>query len=182
LYKTFNNWIFDGSSKSKIPIPKTADDGTIIVPDILKYNSPITHTYIVSMFLKNSSLNSYLNKHFNNINLRYIDKEELFYFIKKCVIDFRISRRSMVWKKYTHKTVLFKTLRKKIPILKNDDIDLLADVIEKSEDKDKIYVSLNLDKPKKVKSKKKKIKKGRKISLQDYIQENFSVMSLESNS
>jgi hypothetical protein len=181
MYKTFNNWIFDGSLKSKIPKPKTADDGAVIVPDILKYNSPITHTYIVSMFLKNSLLNSYLNKYFNNINLRYLDKEELFYFIKKCVIDFRVSRRSMVWKKYTHKTTLFNTLRKKIPILKNDDIDLLADIIEKSEDKDNIYVSLNLDKPikKKLKSKKKKIKKGRKISLQDYLQENFSVMNID---
>ena len=167
--------------KSKIPKPRTTDDGSVIVPDILKYNSPITHTYIISMFLKVGTLNAYLNKYFNNINLRYLDKEELFYFVKKCVVDFRVSRRSMVWKKYTNKTTLFNALRKKIPILKNDDIDLLSDIIEKSEDKDQIYVSLNLDKPvkKKLKSKKKKIKKGRKISLQDYLKENFSVMNLE---
>lgn len=178
MFKTFHNWLFDGSIKSKIPKPKTNDNNSVIIPDILKYNSPITHTYLISLFLKNGPLNSYLDKVFNNINLRYLDKEELFYFIKKCVIDFRVSRRSLIWVKYNNKTTLFNVLRKKIPILKNDDIDLLCEITNKSKDKDQIYVSLGLDKPVKKKLKwKKKNKKGRKISLEDFLEENFSIMN-----
>ena len=77
-FKTFNTWLFDGNQSS--PIPK----------DILKYNSPISHTYVISLFLKNGTLNNYLDKYFNDLNLRYLTKEELFRFIKKCVLDFKI--------------------------------------------------------------------------------------------
>ena len=169
MYKTFFSWLFNNDVKS--PIPRGEN-----IPDILKYNSPITSTYIISLFLNNGPLNYYLDSYFNNMDLRYIDKEELFYFIKKCVIDFRISRRSLVWVKYNNKTNLFNMLRKKIPILKNEEIDMLCKIIETSSDKDQIYVSLGLDKPVKKKLKtKKKITKG-KISLQNFLYENFSIM------
>ena len=78
-FKTFNSWLFDGSRNT--PLPK-AKDGI----DILKYNSPITHTYALSLFLRNGVLNHYLDKYFNNIGLRYLPKEELFLFLKQCVI------------------------------------------------------------------------------------------------
>jgi len=44
-FRTYNNWLFDGQRNS--PIPKTDK------LDILKYNSPITHTFVISMFLRN---------------------------------------------------------------------------------------------------------------------------------
>jgi hypothetical protein len=42
-YRTFNGWLFDGSRNSKFPTPKYSNDGEEIIPDLLKYNSPITH-------------------------------------------------------------------------------------------------------------------------------------------
>ncbi len=166
-YKVFNSWLFDGSKKS--PLPKATKD-----VDILKYNSPINHTYVIKMFLKNGPLNHYLNTYFNNINLRYISKEELFIFIKETVINFKINQRDIVYFPYRHKEVLFKKLRDKIPLLKNDDISLFCDIIEKSPEKESIYNTLGLEKLKKVKLKKKK--KKQKIKLKDFIEENFSII------
>ena len=87
-YRTFTSWLFDGSRSSEFPEPKYDDSGKEIIPDLLKYNSPITVTYAISMFLKNGPLNYYLDNYFNNINLRYMDKKDVFIFIKKCVLIF----------------------------------------------------------------------------------------------
>ena len=173
-YRTFNSWLFDGSRDSEFPKPRYADDGKEIIPDLLKYNSPITATYVISMFMKNGPLNYYLDKYFNNINLRYLDKKELFLFIKKCVLDFRAGRRDTTFVPWTRKTKMFGVLRDKFPELKNCDISLLCDLIEESEDKEGIYNALGLEKPKKLKSKKKRKKKT--VKLKDYLAEHFSIM------
>jgi len=168
-YKTFNSWLFDGSRNT--PIPKRKDG-----VDILKYNSPITHTYVLSIFLRNGPLNHYLNKYFNNIGLRYLSKEDLFKFVKKCVLDFRFSRRDMVYYPYKRKTKLFEVLRNKVPHLKNCDIATLCELVEKSEDKEMIYESLAIAKPKKQKLSKAKKPQGKKIPLDKFLKEHFSMI------
>lgn len=171
-FKTFNNWLFDGSRNTPIPKPK---DGV----DILKYNSPITHTYALSLFLRNGPLNNYLNEYFNDINLRYLPKEELFYFLKKCVLDFRFTRRDITYYPYQRKTKLFETLRDKIPHLKNCDIATLCDIVDKSKDKETIYQTLGIEKPKKQKLKKQKKSQGaQKIPLEKFLKDNFSTIKL----
>lgn len=167
-YKEFFGWLFDNNKTS--PIPKSEE--------LLKYNSPITHTYVIGLFVNNANLNHYLNTYLNNIGLRYLDKAELFRFIKKCVIDFKVNKRSIPFSPFKHKTKLFDVLRKKVPILKNNDISLLCDVVEKSKDKEKIYVSLNLEKPKKIKISQKK-KTNKKISLQEFLDKFFSVVEMK---
>ena len=162
--------MFDGNIKTTIP---KARDGV----DILKYNSPITHTFVISLFLRNAKLNHYLNNYFNNINLRYLSKEELFYFIKKCVVDFRVKKRDIVYYPRKARNQLYEKLREKIPILKNGDVSLLCDIIHKSEDKNVVYESLGIDKPKKQKIRRKKIKK-KKISLKDFLREHFSTIEV----
>ena len=117
-YQVFNNWLFDGSSTSPIPKPK---DGV----DILKYNSPITHIFVLQLLMRHGPLNHYLNKHFNNIGVRYLPKDELFLFIKKCVLDFKALKRDTVFYPYKAKNKLYDVLRDKIPELKNNDISLL---------------------------------------------------------
>jgi hypothetical protein len=176
-YRTFNGWLFDGSRDSEFPKPRYADDGKEIIPDILKYNSPITATYVVSMFLKNGPLNHYLDNYLNNINLRYLDKKELFMFIKKCVLDFRLGRRDTVFIPWTRKTKLFGELRNKFPELKNCDISLLCDLVEESDQKEAIFNTLGLEKPKKLKVKKQKRKK--KISLKEFMAQHFSIMDIK---
>jgi len=169
MYKTFFNWLFDGNINS--PIPSGKD-----IPEILKYNSPITPTYIISLFLNNGLLNYYLDSYFNNIGLRYLDKEELFFFIKKCVIDFKIKRRSIPFIQYKRDTKLFKILRLKIPTMKNFDISTLCEMIEKDPNSERIYGSLGIDKPKKRKLKITEQKNSGKISLKEFLEDNFSVI------
>lgn len=172
-YKILNIWLFDGTIKTPIPKPKYDKEGKEIYPDILNYNSPITHTNIIRMFLRNGKLNHYLNKYFNNINLRYILKNELLIFIKKAIIDFRVKQKDIVYFPYRHKAKLFEKLKKKIPVLKNDDILLLCNIIEKSQEKDTIYHTLGLEKPKAIKIKKRT--KQQKISVTDFLMEHFTL-------
>lgn len=170
-FKTYNSWLFDGSRNT--PLPKRKDG-----VDILKYNSPITHTYALSMFLRNGPLNKYLNTYFNNMGLRYLSKEELFLFLKGCVIDFRVKRRDVVYYPYRRKTKLYQILRDKVPQFKNNDISLLCDIIDKSEDKDLVYHSLGIEKAKKEKLKKRKTKK-KKISADEFLREHFSIVDFK---
>lgn len=172
MYKTFFNWLFDGNIKS--PIPKGEK-----IPDILKYNSPITHTYVISIFINNGPLNWFLNKYFNNIGLRYLSKEELFRFIKKCVIDFRVQKKNILFIPYKKNSALFDSLKKKIPILKDSDVNLLSELVEKSGDT-QIYSSLGIDKVKKRKLSWSKQKNGsEKVPLVDFLSSNFSVIEVQ---
>jgi len=166
-YKTFYNWCFDGNIKN--PIPQGGD-----IPDILKYNSPINDTYLLKSFVGNGKLNHYLNKYLNNIGVRYISKEDLFLFFKQCVIDFKIKRKDIHYVKWNRTSVIASKIAKKSPLLKKDEIQLVCDLIEKSEDKDSIYRSLGIDK-KEFKKKKMK-KKQTKISSKNYIAQNFGII------
>lgn len=178
-FKTFNNWLFDGRRDTKIPKPKTDENGKVTTPDILKYNSPITHTFVISMFLKNGPLNKYLDEVFNNINLRYLTREELLYFIKRCVRDFRITKRDITFYPRKPRVILYEKLREKMPYLKNDDVYLLCDIIEKSDQRDMVYDTLGMEKPKKRKLKKQKKIKSKKISVERLMEEHFSTIEVQ---
>jgi hypothetical protein len=170
-YRTFNSWLFDGSRNS--PIPPAS--GKI---DILKYNSPITTTFILQMFLRNGPLNDYLDTYFNNVGLRYLEKEDFFMFIKKCVIDFRVRRNDVVFYPRKARNKLYDALREKMPYFKNNDLELLGDMIEKSDEKESVYQTLGIEVPVKKKIKTgKKIVKG-KVSLQKLMNEHFSIIKI----
>ena len=181
-YQVFNNWLFDGRKYSPIPRPKIDENKNVIIPDILKYNSPITHTYVISLFLRNEYLNSYLDKYFNNLSVRYLSREDILKFIKKCIIDFKIKKRDLVFYKYQKRKILYDRLRDKMPILKNDDISLLCDIVENSENKHSIYDSLNLEMPKKIKVKKAKKIKSKKINLQTFLKNYFVLTPMKKRS
>ncbi len=180
-FKTFNNWLFDNNIKSPIPKLKINDKtDEVITPDIMKYNSPITHTYVINMFLNHPKLSRYFNTYLNDINLRYIEKEDLFKFIKKCVIDFRVNRNSIPYfKRDNSKHLLFDKIRKKVSVLKNHDINLLCELIDRDENKDQIYSSLDIKKPKKEKVKitaQREVKDH--INLEEFLSKNFEWISL----
>jgi hypothetical protein len=172
-YQTFQNWLFDGDLKSKIPTGEK-------VPDLLSYKSPITSQYMISLFLNNGKLNCFLNEYFNNIGLFYLEKEELMHFLKKCVFDFKIQRRSLPYIQRTKNTKLFEALRKKIPIMKNNDISLLCDIVDKSDIKENVYYSLGLEKQETIKKQKglKKSTKKDKETIEDFLKNNFKTMEL----
>ena len=168
LYKVYSNWLFDGDLKREIP------------KELLKYNSPITIYYALSMFILNEKFTLYLDEYFNNMGLYYLEKEEVFNFLKKGVKDLRIQRNSIPFIPYSKKEKLYDALRKKIPVLKNYDIDLLSDIINDLENKDSIYDSLGLvkmEKPKKVK--KVKQKKEEKIVIENYLKNIYQVAEIK---
>ena len=166
-YKMFFDWAFDGNIKN--PIPQRDD------VDLLKYNSPIHATFLLKSFVGNAKLNHYLNKYLNNIGLRYIEKEDLFYFIKQCIIDFKINRRSIHYVQWTSQNALFNKLSQRYPLLKKDELSIACDLIEKSEERDGIYRSLGIDK-KKFEKTKLKTQVDTKISSKNFIAKHFSVM------
>ena len=178
-FKTFNNWLFDGRKDTPIPKPKTNDDGKVIVPDILKYNSPITHTFVLAMFLKHGPLNHYLNEYFNNINVRYLNRDELFLFIKKCVLQFKIQKSQITYYPRRPRVILYEKLRDKMALMKNDDINLLCDIVEASDNKEAVYDSLGMDKPKKTRLKKAKKLKVKKTSAAVFLKHHFSIIKLK---
>lgn len=173
MYKTWNEWVFDGNLKSKIPSGEN-------IPDLLSYKSPINNQYMINMFLNQGKLNHFLNEYFNNISLYYLDREEFMHFIKKCIIDFKIQKRNLPFIPRTKNTKLFEALRKKVNILKKYDISLLCDIIDKSDMKDDVYYSLGLEKPETIKKQKglKKKAKKEKETIDDFIKNNFKTMEV----
>ena len=176
-YKTFQNWLFDGDPKSKIPVGEG-------IPDLLSYKSPITVQYMISLFLNNGKLNCFLNEYFNNISLYYMDKEEMMKFVKKCIFDFKIQRKSLPYIPRTKNSKLFDALKKKIPIAKKFDISLLCDMVDNSKDKESIYYSLGLEKPETIKKQKglKQTTKKEKETVDEFIKNNFKIMELSKKS
>ena len=172
-YSIFFDWLFDGNIKSEIP--RTDDI------DLLKYNSPINETFIIKMFIQNGKLNNYLNQHFNNLGIRYIEKEDLFRFVKQCVKDFKVKRKDVHYFPWKPRVAVFEKLRKKLPLFKDHEISTLVDKIQKSKDKGKFYSALGIEAPKEKKIKKKKQKKKSfKISVDDFLKENFKLVEVES--
>lgn len=162
----FFDWAFDGNIKSPIP----SREGV----DLLKYNSPIHATFLLKSFVGNAKLNHYLNTYLNNIGVRYIEKEDLFLFFKQCIIDFKVNRRSIHYVQWSSQSALIGKIAQKYPLLKKDEVVIMCDLIEKSDERDAIYRSLGIDK-KKFEKKKLKKKKAEKISSKNYIAQNFSM-------
>lgn len=169
-YKIFMSWLFDENINLPIPL----SDPEHGIPDILKYDSPINHTYLISIFVKVGKLNHYLDKHMNNINLRYITKKDLMFYIKKCVIENKIKRYQLHYSVHSRRNKLFSIIREKIPYLKNEDIAIICNQIDISNEKESIYQSLGIKNPKKQSIK--KVKKKEKITLNDFIKDNFSII------
>jgi hypothetical protein len=176
-FKTYYKWLFDGLKDSPIPAPRTDDNGKEIVPDILKYNSPITNQYVISVFLRNLHLNKYLDQYFNNINLYSIPKDEMLKFVKRCVLEFRIGRYDPIYYRRKYNDKLYEIIEKRFPYIKSFEVEHLCGIINNSSKKDSIYKSLGLELPKKQKVRTKKIKSAKK-SLRDFLAENFSIMKI----
>jgi len=164
MYNTFFNWLFDGNIESVVP------------KEILAYNSPITHTYVISLFCRISPLNHFLDTVFNNIGLYSLSKEELFLYIKQCVSDFKVSNRFIQYVMFSKLPVLYEPLQTRLPFLQKDEVLRLCKIVDEKEDRKRIYMSLGLECPKvKKDTKRVKPKKGKKLSVKDYLNSTFIV-------
>ena len=139
-YTLLNKWLYDGSKTTKIP-PEVISN-KVVSQNILLYHFQQSK-YIV-----------YLSEVFNNFYLYSLDREEVFHFLKECIqrTGFRPRFIPRIRQTYS-KTVKILTL--KFPLLKKDDIKMLIEKIDESEQKDAFYEMIGIRKPKKLKNKKK---------------------------
>jgi len=165
-YKVFWDWCFDTKKDSPIPMQDV----------LLKYNSPITQQFLLKSFVRHAHLNNYLNDWLNNVGIYYIEREELFLFIKKCIQDFKVKRKDIQFIKYQPRQILVEKLRSKFPTLKVYDVELLSAIIQHSAERDSIYSALGMEKPKTQKLKKvKRVKK----TLAKFLKENFTKVQVK---
>lgn len=166
VFYDFFNWLYDKNLKSELPNKD----------ELLKYNSPITPVFLMKVFINSPKIVMFFDQYINNMNAWYVDKEEFYRFFKKCIIDFKIKKDSQLFYQQTRKNELFEKLRSKVSILKNDDLMLLCDVVERDKNKDSIYSALGITKAHKTSSRK---KNGDKIPLQEFIDTHFSIIQIE---
>jgi len=180
-FKTFFDWLFDGRLDSPIPQKKIDSEGNVIIPDILSSSSPPKLNFLLSLFKKHDKITIFLDTYFNNVNLWYLEKEEFMKYLKKIVIENRISRYDLSHKKKREeRTKLFTILSEKTPHLKTYDVSLLCDIIERSDKKEQVFQTLEITIPKKKKLKiEKKQRKNKKISLKELLDGNFSMVEHE---
>ena len=165
-YSLLNRWFFDGSKDTKLP------------EDIVKDKS-ISHMYLLYYF-RPSPYGLVISKLFNNWNLFSLDRDEVLYFMKQCILLCGY-KPPFVQKVPPKKNKLVDELVVKYPYLKKDEVFMLVEMIDNSEEKDSIYEMFGLYSPTKKKLTKAqreefnenvKKEKKTKIELND-LMENF---------
>lgn len=164
-YTLLNRWLYDGSKTTKIP------------EDVLKDKS-IGQTFLI-YFFQYSHYNIVINKLFNNYGLFSLEREDIFKFVKECVL-LSGYKQQFISKAPKTTSKLYTILKNKYPFLKKQEINLLIENIDNSDQKDDVYEMFGFYKPKKKKTtvaEKNKIKKiiseqKDKIEL-DELMENF---------
>jgi len=166
-YTLLTRWLFDGSTITQIPVEVVQDKS-------------ISQMYILYYF-QMSHLNIYIDKYFNNYNLFALDRLDLFKFLKQS-IQLCGYKPPFVKKGPKIKNKLVDILKGKYPYLKKEELFMLVDFIDNSEEKDSVYEMFGFYSPKKKKitdAERKRMKqktseqKDKEISLED-LMENFS--------
>ncbi len=135
-YTILNRWMFDGNQNSTMPL-QLIDDKSI---------SPMYVLYYFQM----SKYSTYINKVFNNYYIFSMSKIDMFKFLKKCSL---LSGYKPPFLKRTpkKKSQMVDALKVKYPYLKREEVFMLVDFIDASNDKDTIYEMFGFYTPKKKK-------------------------------
>jgi hypothetical protein len=143
-YKILTNWLYDGSKLTQFP-QELIDDKSI-GQNFLLY------------FFQQSSYGLIISKIFNNFGLYILDRIEVFKFIKEAV-SISGYKQQYIERGIKHSEKFEKLLKLKFPYLKNYELPLLVDIIDKSEEKESIYQMFGIYDIKKKKSTKSDLKK-----------------------
>jgi hypothetical protein len=139
-YTLLNRWLYDGSNKTEMD-------------ESLREDKSIGPQYLLYYF-KDSVYNLTINRIFNNYNIYKLDRLEILKFLKQCVL--KTGYKPTFLPRYNdNESKISKLLKQRFPYYKKDDINLLVDYIDKSDQKDSIYETLGLYNPRKIKTKKK---------------------------
>jgi len=166
-YTLLNRWLYDGSKTTEVP------------EDVVNDKS-ISQLYLLYYF-QSSHYISYISKTFNNYGLFAMDRVEIFKFLKQC-IELCGYRPPFVKRGPKTKSKMLDALKVKYPFLKKEEVFMLIEQIDNSDEKDTIYEMFGFYKPKKKKTTKAEQKrmeidageqKQKEVSLTD-LMENFS--------
>ena len=155
-YTLLNRWLFDGS--------KT----TIIPEDVIKDKS-ISQLYLLYYF-QSSHYNLYINNTFNNYGLFAMDREEIFQFLKDCISSTGY-RPPFIKRTPKKKNRLVDSLVEKYPYLKKEEIFMMVELIDASDEKDSIYEMFGFYMPKKKKITKAEAKRMEKEAAEQKTKE-----------
>jgi hypothetical protein len=143
-YTILMNWMKDGNLKSSYP--KELENSTAISP-----------VYFLSYFLAHPTYFIYINDYFNRYDLFYLDIKDLMKTMKEIIHYTRYSYFSK--KKVPPKeNVLVGILQKRFPYYKKEEIIMLVDFIDNSDEKDTVYEMFGLTTTKAKKLTKKEVK------------------------
>jgi len=167
-YTLLSRWLNDGSKDTLIP------------EDVVNDKS-ISQLYILYYF-QQSHFNLYINETFNNYGLFSMDRCEIFKFMKQC-IQLTGYKPPFVQRGSKLKSKMVDAIKVKYTFLKKEELFMLVDFIDVSDEKDSIYEMFGFYKPKKKKTTKAERKRMEKqkpeqklvkeVSLGD-LMENFS--------
>lgn len=160
-YAILNRWLRDGSRATQIPVE-------------LKEDKAIGTQYLLYYFQASPHI-VWLNKHFNKYELFQMNKVDMFYFLKECVLRCRYEP-PFIKRKPSDKIKIHSYLKRKYPQLKDFDVAILANKIEDREDRDSIHEMAGLikDRKKKTTAKEKKELLGittKKIKEEDLLKD-----------
>jgi len=165
-YTILGRWFADGSRETKLP------------EDVVKDKS-ISHMYLLHYF-RPSVYGLVISKLFNNWGLFSLERDEVLYFMKECILLCGY-KPPFYQKTPVKKNKLVDELVFKYPYLKRDEVFMLVEMIDNSNEKDSIYEMFGLYSPKTKKLTKaqkeefsNKVEKGKKIEIElDELMENF---------
>jgi hypothetical protein len=164
-YTLLSKWLYDGSKTTEIP------------EDVVKDKS-ISQLYLLYYF-QYSSYGLVINKMFNNYGIFNLDRVEVFKFLKHCV-TLSGYRPPFIKRAKKDKTKMMAVLRQMYPYLRREEVIMLIDFIDESDEKDAIYETLGFYKPKKKKLTKAEKKRMEKES-EEQKKEEVSLTSLMEN-
>ena len=152
IWIILNRWIYDGSVETKIP------------EDVINDKS-IGQMYLL-YFFRQSPYGLIISKLFNNWNIFSLDRVEVLYFLKQCVM-LSGYKPPFVQKVPSKKNKLVDELKYKYPFLKNEELFMIVEIIDNSEEKDRIYEMFGLYTPKK-----KKLTESQKKEFREDVKKN----------
>lgn len=154
-YTILMNWMKDGNLNS--PYPKE-----------LENNRSISPTYLLSYFLSHPIYFIYINDVYNNFNLFYVNIKDIMKTMKEIIHYTRYSYFSKK-KSQPKENGLVDILKKRFPYYKKEEILMVVNFIDNSEDKDVVYEMFGLNNVSKVKKLTKKEIKERQTKINNIV-------------
>ena len=135
-YTILNNWFYDGSKETTIP------------DEVIKDKS-IGQMYLLNFF-KSSAYGMVISKLFNNWGLFELDRIEVLKFMKECILLSGF-KQPFFQRVPPKKSKLVDEFKSKYPFLKKEELFMIVDIVDNSEEKEQVYEMFGLYTPTKKK-------------------------------